>query len=281
MNRRKLWIILSIAIAAVVAIVITLVVVFARPAASAQDYAEAATTAGKVSEQHKAFEASAQGLVSGAGTGIDATTIADLTAKMNAALDGFKQAQTALKDSPAVKQTSTEQAFNAYDKKAQNYTVLAEKYRTSIPLYAAMRDSCSQIGKVTASNLFSEIKTLIDRLEDPSKEGTLKRFDAQAGGCLTAAEKLRDSGDDSFAKLGGVFATLLTDIRAATVTRFDETASLGYDNAALNYAKANSSIETAAADTTRAVAAQQKEEGEAADFSTELEELTKLLKAKS
>lgn len=278
MSRRKLWITLSAIAVVVIALIVTLIVVFAKPPATAEDYEKAATNAQSVATQYKAFNDAAQALVTSAGTQNDAATVAQLTTTMNTTLDDLNQTRAELEKSPAVKQGATEAEFKAYNVKAERFEVLAGKYRVSIPLYVTMRDTCGKIGKVDASNILQEVQDLADSLTDTSKEGALARFDAKTGDCIAAATKLNDSGDDSFAKLGGVFATMLTDLRSATETHFNEASSLGDDKAFVNYQAAMKKVETNTAASLKDVSEQQKTEGDESDYKAEIEALVTVLK---
>lgn len=280
MNRRKLWITLSVAAVVIVAAVVTLVFVFAKPAANTEDYAKATITAQEVAKQYKAFNDAGQALVSGAGQDGAAATTTQLTAKLDEAFDAMSVAQKELAASPAVKQDGTDEAFKAYDAKAQKFTKLAEQYRVSIPLYAAMRETCSQIGKVTVSNLLEEVKMLSESILDQSKDATLARFDKQTGGCINAATKLNDSGSDSFARLGGLFATFLTDMRTATETRFDDTDKIGASKAKANYDAAGRASDTKAVETLKSISEQQTSDNEATEYEAEIASLIKSLEAK-
>jgi len=272
-------IVLSAVAVVLAALIVTLIVLFAKPAATADDYKQAIANADTVAEQYEAFNDAAQALVTSAGMQNDATTTKQLTATMNTALDNLNRTRADLASSPAVKQASTEDEYKAYSEKADRFDALTQKYRVSIPLYVSMRDTCGKIGKVDASNVLQELQSLTESLTDTSKEGALARFDAKTGDCIAAATKLNNTGDDSFAKLGGLFATMLKNLRTATETHFNEASSIGSDRAFVNYQAAMKKNETDMSASLNAIAEQQKTEGKESDYKVEIEALSKALKA--
>jgi len=277
-KKAKAWIIVgSIAIGVIAIVGIVLLVL--NLSVSKEDYTKAAASAENITKQTEAFNKAGQAYANAGLAKVDDARLKELAAGMDTSLTSLLAGHNDLSKSPALRNVEVKQAYDAYNKKATVFQGIATGYNTSIPLYVTMMNTCSKIGADT--DIFAQIKELTAFLAGFTKEQALERFDTKSSGCIEAASTLDKSGEDSFAKVGGVFFTSLTNTRKAIVARYDEQATLGRDKAELNYVRANSASEIAAEKALKEASALQKKEGEEGDYTAELKQLTQILKDKS
>lgn len=281
-NRNKKWLIIAGVIVAVVAVALGVYLLVSKSPVSAADYSQATTSAQEVADQYTAFNNAGQEYVTIAGKRGDAATLEAIDDRMQDALTQLKTSSETLSHAAALRDSEVKKAYSAYETKAQKFAVLADEYAISIPLYVSMQDTCSQIGAaIDVSNLLKELMLFAESAKAQSKADVLAVFDMKAGDCISAASKLKDSGTNTFAELGDLYFSTLTDTRKATEARFDETATLGAQKATANYQATNRTIENEAETQIGKIAEKQKQDAKDTDYTEEVKHLVSLLRVKA
>ncbi len=279
-SHKKRWFIIGGSVAVLALIIAALVIIVPGLSVSKEDYTNAAKDAQSVSGKYEEFSKTAQEYASLANTQADKETLATINTAMTTQYDELKVAKKALDESPALRDFETMQAYNAYSDKANKFITLADGYVKSIPFYVTMMDTCKDTGNGGA-NVFDQLTDFANRLQIQTKEDALKYREAKFASCLEAATKLNESGTNTFAQVGKVYVDMINSNGDAYELQFDEAKTLGDAKANENYKAALKKSEADSKEAITTISEKQKEEGEAAEFSKELESLIAVLKKKS
>lgn len=280
-SKKKLWVIVAASAVLLAGLIAALVWILPGLTVTKDDYAQAARQAQEVSDKYEEFSATTQGLVVLAGSLSDKKALADAEAAMKAQYAELKAAQGLIGESDALRDVETKLSYDAYNSKAQKFNELVDGYVTSIPLYVASVDECKRINAVDFTNLFDQLDLLTESLLIENKEDAVKYSKNRYAGCLEANAALNKSGTNTFAQVGGVFETMINGILKAYEEQFDDAKAVGGDKATSNYADKLKALEDEAVAKSKAIAEQQKKDGEATNYSEDIASFIALLKKKS
>ncbi len=278
-NSRKKWIIggsivAGVAVLAVVGVLVANFIV--SQSVTKEDYTKAAALTTDINKQSDAYGEALQAYTAAVGQQADKATLDDLSARTNTALDAVLASQDNLSRSPALRNTQVKQAYDAYNKKAQAFKDVATGYRTSIPLFVTMFDTCNKaFGTPDPSkNIFAALNAFTQQVLDFANGGltkteALNRFDTMGKGCIAAATNLQNSGTNGFAQLGAFVASSYANTRAGIVARYDNP---NYDTQAVQ-AQRNAENDKKLA----AIKEQLNKEATDSDYTAELKTLNQLL----
>lgn len=277
-NHRKAWIIgggIVAGVAVLAAVAVLLVFFISGQSVTKEDYAKAEALTTDISKQSDAYGTALQAYTAAVGQRADKATLEDLSTRTNTALDTVLTSQNGLSQSPALRNIQVKLSYDAYNKKAQTFKEVATGYRTSIPLFVTMFDTCSTaFGTPDPSkNIFAAIQDVaqqaLDLANGVTKAEALNRFDTKGKDCIAAATTLQNSGTNSFAQLGGFLAQSYADTRAGIVARYDNP---NYDAEAVqNQRNADNDKKI------EAIKEQLNKEATDSDYTTELKNLNQLL----